>query len=331
MLNFIRCSLHRPLVSSLLAAPLVLTGLALVGTGVAGSSEANGPGSVTRSLRDVSSLVVEATVQFVSVDPRTHDTARADGFPTLGFFSYTSVDNAWHVRSYLDSDRFVGMNTEVAFDGTQRLVSRSGDNQFSVTDAGEPRSIGMALPNPLFALASWAMPVNDTNLDRAVKLSDLRSLTDAQLSIPASAWTRRVVDTVDCEVATVRGDVVYGIPYHHELVVAAGQRDRLLRIDRVSDDGVVLSRAEFDNWEPVDGAKANTSLAAQATETTLRLPRVVRLSEYRPMDGMLLHTITFQLNMLAVNGPVNDRQLWVDQAQAKLVYNADLGEFEELR
>lgn len=326
----LRCVTHRRTVSSLLAAPLVLTGLFLVGTGVAGFPTSAGPGDAVRTLRDADSLSVEATLQFISFDARTHDTATADGYPSFGTYSYRALDSAWYAKSMLDPSRFVGMDNEVAFDGEVTFVARSSGSEVSVSHAGEPRSLGMTLPNPLFALASWAIPVGDRNLDAAVKLSDLRSLDDAVLSLPDTAWTSMSVGTTVYEVARVRGDVLYGVPYTHEIVVPLGQRAEPCRIDRVGTNGQLITRFEFESWQPVDAnepAVGTEQGADQASSPSVRLPRVIRLSEYSTTNGQPVHTAVFFMESIRVNPALDAADLTIAIPTHQVVWNSDLEEF----
>ncbi|MDZ4831904.1 MAG: hypothetical protein SGJ09_17140 [Phycisphaerae bacterium] len=307
------------LISSLLAAPLVLAGSLLVGTGVAGPSTSENPGTLVRALRNAESLSVEATVEFSTIDARSYPAVASDGYPIIGHFAYSAAGKAWSATSWLDPTRFKGMDTILTYDGVQQFTAQSGSDIMSVSEAGEPGVLGMTLPNPLIALASYARPVSDANIAEQMKLSDMRKLTEEALDVPAAAWMPVTVDGVAHERATVPGSTVFGVSYVHVVTVLASKRSEPVRIERVTPNGEVLTRFSFTSWQTTDGGSA--SLGA------LRLPRHIDIEEFRPSDGASLYRVTYLVSAVHVDTPLATGPVMADVSGATHVYQTDLGRF----
>ncbi|MFO0828843.1 MAG: hypothetical protein U0572_11940 [Phycisphaerales bacterium] len=312
--------MHRRLISSLLAAPLVLAGSLLVGTGVAGPNSNPSLGDSVRTLRAAPSMAIEAIVAFITTDPSSYPAVTCDGYPTYGTYSYRANGQAWLIKSYLDSTRFKGMNSELSFDGNQEFVARSDNEIVSISEAGEPSDLGMSLPNPIFALASYARPVNDANIGSPLKLSDLKSINDGALDASTAVWVPVQVDGLSLERTVLPGDTLAGHSYAHYVYVVPGKRTEPVRVDRVIEDGTVLTRYDFTDWKTADGVPEGTPGAS-------RFPRNVKFIQYRAGDGAMLYQANYLVTKLKLGAPVATDELTVTVHASDHLYQADKGEY----
>ncbi|MDZ4755262.1 MAG: hypothetical protein SGJ11_12320 [Phycisphaerae bacterium] len=273
------------------------------------------PADVVRTLRDAESMELVATVELRSVDPSQNHCLAADGDPIGGGYAYRSLGAAWRATSWMDPNRHFALDTEVSYDGTAHSVYMNNlTGRAAIRSQGEPVDGGFSLAHPLFRLAAWAAPLDDTSAG-AFKQSELAAIAENAMAIDDAAWSEVTIDGVAYDVTVVPGAQLNGAPYTHRITTPQGLRNEPFRIEYVRSNGIPFVRLQFENWSPPDSDPAST----------VRFPRLVQFQSLDPTDGAVLVNTTYTITHLKINTPVSYSTVPVDTNEALHLYHDDLG------
>jgi hypothetical protein len=220
----------------------------------------------------ISSLSVSAAVEYL-LDPALPACGGPAGISITGTYSFSAKDQMWRSRSFLDHPEVKDLRTEVAYDGNMFQYHVLDDDVLGVSFGSDDRAAGMILPNPLFAAVQFLIPVSDTNASETERLSDIQDAA-ATANYANLSWTLDPQSRQSLEYTDLPGATHEDHAYFHRVFVLAGQRDKPVRIDRISTTGAVLTRtllskyADFGNglefptsyamilYDPASGAES---------------------------------------------------------------------------
>src|SRR5690606_3007014 len=112
----------------------------------------------------------------------------------------------------------------------------------------DDRGAGFTLPNPFYAAAQFLIPVTGDNAHKVERLSTLRAAAAATDLSPVT-WHSDVLSQQSLEYTDLPGGNHEGHDYFHRVFVLTGQRDKPVRIDRVSTTGAVLTRTLLSSYQ----------------------------------------------------------------------------------
>lgn len=195
----------------------------------------------------------------------------AVGEPIAGAFEFRATGDRWARVSLLDEEKYPGMDTVVAFDGSFYSYVMNNANVVSVSVGGPERATGMSLPNPILELGRFCAPAADENTD--LLLSRVRA---AAATAPTPI---EVTESAGATFVTTAGGAVAGVEtvLVHEYdaagllrrveqrVAGAGTRlmaiecaDHMTFMDDAGAESVWPTRVTFVGYDPATGQPAGT-------------------------------------------------------------------------
>ncbi len=241
-------------------------------------------------------------------------TDRAGTGPTAGTttvagrFEYQADHHRYRVKSQVDPAKLPGMATEFAFDGT-RFQFLHADKTLTYS-RHDPATVLPGLPNPLFQLLQFLYPLTDETQHLEVRFKDV--VSDQALSTFQKAeWTSVEDGGRKLERAEFPGGTYEGEAYVHHVFVVPGERDRPIRIDRVSESRRLTS-SEFLDYRPVRTAAGLSWW-----------PHRIVLSAFTA-TGEAAITASFSLTTLRFDEPLNDSCFEIPTERARRVWDDDM-------
>ncbi len=280
--------------------------------GHASSDSPPNPGLALSQLCAASAVRMEAMVEARTVQPAMAGGAATDGLAIDGWFAFASDGAAWRMSSGLDPERYGFGSVEASYDGVSDYALVMHESGMSyVSHDGEPDEPPPTLPNLLLELGSWTRPLNRLDSPTPPMLSQLQAIPPESLALVTGTWEAVVEDGQPRLQAFVPATSELGEPYVNRLVVAPDAPDELRAIERLTPDGQVLTRVEFDAWTTVDGWSGGP-----------RLPRLIEAYEYDP-SGLPVATIAFTILSLELEPPAAILELEADTDATPHLLDAD--------
>jgi len=234
------------------------------------------------------------------------------GQPIFGQLDHWSAADRYRVSSYVEPDRFPGMQTDVAYDGRRFQLLRS-DGTLSYSEHDSAILLPL-VPNPLLALLTFRYPLTDENYQFELRLKDVQrdrpppGFFDVEwVSIDEGGRT--------LERAEFPGGTYEGRTYVHYVYALPGHRNAPVRIERVTTDGIVMTSTEFTNYVQVDTPNGPTYWPLQVVLRAL------------DSDGSDVVKIAYQIDTIEVDAPIPDEVLVIDPQAAARIWDDDRQEF----
>jgi len=233
---------------------------------------------------------------------------------TQGTYRYSAAGDRYKIESFVNPNKYPGLNTQVAFDGGTFYLSLEPGKLLSY-GSQDHATLLPTLPNPLLQLVQFAYPETDDNSDLELHLKDVQN------NAPPAAfwnvqWVAIVENGIDLEYAEFPGGSYEGQDYVHRVYAVPGARNKPFRIDRVTADGRKLTSCEFGNYFDVPAGSGETFW-----------PRTVQMTAF-DQTGTEAGHISFVLTDLSVNQAMPANSFAISTAVVAQVWNDDLQSFE---
>lgn len=208
--------------------------------------------------------------------------------PIPDLFKYWTLGSSWKKRSQMDTIQYPGMDTSIGYDDQWYWYKMHNADTMGISQAGDDRKSGMTLPNPIFALAQWLAPTNETE---DLTISEVRSEAQQSAFERLTPWEWVEIDGQQFAAADFQGAVMDRVEYDVRVYVRefAGQPMPAI-IERVDKDGVRV-RLIFDDYE--------TFAADDGAE--MRWPMSFEFSAFDPRDGEQVGWMSMDLVQLTVS------------------------------
>ncbi len=212
--------------------------------------------------QSISSLQFEALVEASSsiafcpcdpdpvwIDPDARQAPKpreiAVGVPIQGRMEYSAAGDAYKIVSFMDPSGYPGMDTQFAYDGQHFQMLHPGGRLLTYS-AQDNATLLMTLPNPVLELIQFRYPESDENYATRLRLKDviMDQTADEFWNV---VWIEVAEEGRRLERAEFPGGTYEGREYVHHVFTAPGARNKPLRIDRVTDDGILTS-TEFSHY-----------------------------------------------------------------------------------
>lgn len=242
-----------------------------------------------------------ATVGFLGAEPCGEATS---GSAAWGAYEYWGAGDRYRIDSLVDPAVLPGMQVSVAYDGARfSLLLANGVLSIGDTDHN---TLLPTLPNPLFELLQFLVPLSDANQATVPRWVDLRAAP-----FPAIIDACAVNEGGEALVRlTLPGSVYEGRAYEHHVYVAAGAEPRVIRIERACGDDRLTS-LECSEHAPVGN---------------LLLPRRVRLTGF-DADGSVGAETEMTLTLVALGAPIDSEVFHIPFSCAARVWDDVRGQF----
>ncbi len=230
------------------------------------------------------------------------------GEPIEGAFEYRAIGDRWARVSILDEEKYPGMNTVVAFDGSFYSYTSNNAGVVSVSVGSPERTIGMSLPNPILELGRFTAPHNDENIDLLLtRIRAAATTPPAPISVTESAGSTFV---------TTSGGLTAGVEtvLMHEYDAAGLLRRVEQRI--AGSDTKLMAIECADHATFLDDA-GHASV----------WPRVVTFVGYDPATGQPAGTIVMEIVDLSLRAADAEAGAFSPNWDAARVWMDDLGNF----
>lgn len=230
-----------------------------------------------------------------------------------GTMEYWAAGDMYRLKSYMDPAKYPGMDSQVAYDGQhfQLLLNSGSLLTFSAQDNA---SVVMMLPNPLLALLQFRYPLTDANAQFRLRLKDV--INDVT---PDEFWNVNWVIVEEAgrvfERAEFPGGTYEGQPYVHHVFVEPGTQNKLVRIDRVSSEGAVLTSAEFSHYVRIDTPTGPTFW-----------PKSVILTTF-DVQGNPVAKMSFVITELSLNAAIPQEIFTISTVGVQTIWDDDLQMF----
>ena len=257
------------------------------------------------SLHLSASVKIKASSALQDCCPQPDPDPKADSDPIPGRFEYWATGDRYRISSYVDSQRYPEMQTQVAFDGQMFQLLRS-DGTLSHS-ADDTSALLPVLPNPLLELLQFCYPLSDATAQFDIRLKDVQSDGAAQ-RFDSVQWSMVREGDRSLERAILPGATYEERAYLHYVYVAPGSRHMPLRIDRVTDTGRITS-TEFFDYERVQGQGGPTFW-----------PRRIVLRAY-DSQGREAGNISFSIDHIAVDAEIRDGAFSIDPHTAQRIWD----------
>lgn len=237
---------------------------------------------------------------------------RVPGEAIFGHVGYWAADDRYRISSHVDPDRFPGMQTDIAYDGRRfQLLRSDGTLSYSGHDSAV---ILPVLPNPLLDLVQFRYPLTDENYQFAPRLKDVRNDRPPTgfFDVP---WVSVDDGGRSLERAIFPGGTYEGRSYVHQVYALPGQRHTPARIERVTEDGVMMTSAEFTDYCQLDTPSGPTYW-----------PQEVVLRAF-DSQGNEVVKMSFVLSTIEVDAEIPEEVFVISTQAAARVWDDDRREF----
>ncbi len=232
----------------------------------------------------------------------------AVGEPIVGAFEYRATGDRWARVSLLDEEKYPGMNTVVAFDGSFYSYVMNDAGVVSVSVGGPERATGMSLPNPILELGRFCAPTTDENTD--LLLSRVRA---AAVAAPTPI---EITESAGATFVTTAGGITAGV--ETVLVHEYDAAGLLRRVEqRLAETGATLMAIQC--------ADHMTFLDDAGRESVW--PTLVTFIGYDPATGQDAGTIEMEIVGLSLRAADAEAGTFSPDWDAANVWMADLGMF----
>jgi len=252
---------------------------------------------------DLYSLHADVTVLLhEQIDPRV-----TVGESIMGSYEFHCDGDKWRKRSYLDSQHYPGMNTDIAYDGEVYQYCTPEDGRVALSfDGGDERAIGVSLPNPILAL-------NQYMTAREV-LEDLDQTPSVQRAVASGANLSDLQWKAGDEPSSVRGALPAkpGGASVTNVLVLADDAQSPVRIERMVGSSL-MQRTVFSEWDDRVDQDGEVST----------WPTSIRFESYHPGSGDLVGSIEMKITEFSVTENTRPflinldemESVWVDQTE----------------
>jgi len=227
--------------------------------------------------------------------------------PIHGIYEFNCDGDKWRKRSYLDPQRYPGMNTDIAYNGEVYQYCTPEDGRVALSfGGGDERAIGVSLPNPIAALSQF---MTDTEV-----LADTDQPPRVQKSRVLDADLDTLVWRSDARSSTLRGAfpaAAVGTDGLNELVLADSARSPV-RIERMNGSRL-MQRTIFSDWNDYVDQDGKVST----------WPTTIMFESYHPGSGDLVGSIEMTIIEFSVTESTKPflinldemESVWVDQTE----------------
>ncbi len=265
---------------------------------------------VVSQFRNVEQLAVSASVEVIVHDPSEARDGVAPQTAITGVLSYYADGTRWRMNSFLDPERFAGMQTDIAWDGAQFQYFRRDAGVLDVIAGPAPEASGLCLPNPLFELLCYLQPVPDPEGGRQTRFTDLKAKASTAALLAAAPNTLVERDRRTLSRTVFPGSMHQGRAYKHHVYSRPDRPGVPLEIERVDDQGTVITRSRFDGWDEY----------ATPAGGTMLWPRSIRLEIMDP-SGRTSIEMNFSIRSIDINdsAAVPANVFVIDPGEARVV------------
>jgi hypothetical protein len=274
--------------------------------------------------QSVESIKFTATVEFRNVQPITPECVclalnAPPGTTVTGYFEYSGQGDRYRVNSYLDPEKFEGMQTQVAYDGVRFQLLLS-DGTLSLSSQDSPTILPILL-NPLLQLLQFRYPMTDDNYQYEIRLANVLNdspppefFESTRGGVPGGSRTLRR--------ATFPGGTYDGVAYEHRVYANASSLDKPIAIDRARVGGAItpdgsdaITSTEFSDYVQIDTATAPAFW-----------PLTIVMHAYNS-DGEEVASVSYKLTELLIDEELTSSDFLIDSGAAERVWDDDLGQF----
>ena len=265
---------------------------------------------VVSQFRNVNQLAVSASVEVIVHDPNDACDGVTPQTAIMGHLRYYTDGTRWRMNSFLDPAKFAGMQTDIAWDGAQFQYFRRDAGVLDVTAGPAPEASGLCLPNPLFELLCHLQPVADPEGGRQARLNDVKSKASTAALLGAAPSTPVERDRRTLSRTVFPGSTYQGRAYQHHVYSRPDRPGVPLEIERVDNQGTVITRSRFDGWDEY----------ATPAGATMVWPRSIRLEIMDP-SGRTSVEMNFSIRSIDINdsAAVPANVFLIDPSEARLV------------
>ncbi len=226
--------------------------------------------------------------------------------PIGGRFEHKAADARYHTISRVDPAHMPWMQTEVGYDGIKyQLLLSDGTLSLQPNDSASFLPI---LPNPLLQLVTFRYPLTDANTETQVRMQEIWNdqIPDSFWQV---SWSTFMDDGFMRERAVFPGGIYEGRSYVHHVIAPLSRRRTPVRIDRIDDQGKLLTRAEFSDYRVSESASGIGYW-----------PYRIVLKSYVG-DNVLAAQISYTLTELSIDQPMLDNEFVVAENHALRVWD----------
>ena len=230
---------------------LRITALAVLGAAAPAAAQP-GPDEILSQYDAITTLSLDLAVTIHMYEEEDVCEQVVSSVEIAGIMKYFADGPKVRLDSQVDQELYPGLDTAVAFDGQQFQYLVRDRSILSVeTATGVPTDEAMmTLPNPFFEIIQHFSPVTSANPGAPVQWGAIKAIA-ASATMQNATWSPITVDGRELERAILPGGTNEGDSYVHHVYVRPSQRGRPNQIDRVSDEGTLLTRSTFDNYATV--------------------------------------------------------------------------------
>jgi len=268
-----------------------------IATALAGASTSALPEAtsvdVVSQFRNVHQLALSASVEVIVYDPSEVCDGVVPQTAIMGNLRYYTDGARWRMNSFLDPAKFAGMQTDIAWDGTHFQYFRRDAGVLDVTAGPAPEASGLSLPNPIFELLCYLQPVPDPEGGRQPRLTDIKAQASTAALLGSVPNTPVQRDRRTLSRTIFPGSTYQGRAYHHHVYSRPDKPGVPLEIERVDDQGTVITRSRFDGWDEY----------ATPAGDAMVWPRSIRL-EIMDTSGRTSIEMNFSIRSIDINDSV---------------------------
>jgi len=257
---------------------------------------------------DVKSQVEVTLLPEIALQPACAIPVPADSLsvPIAGRLEFRASDARHWTLSQVDQEHMPWMSVEVAYDGTKYQLLRS-DGTLSIGPV-DSAAILPALPNPVMQLVQFRYPLNDANAATEFRLQDVWN-DQVPESFWNVSWEQIVENGFVREAAVFPGGVYEGRSYVHRVIVPVTRRRTPVRIERIDDQGNLLTSAEFSDYRKITTVSGDGWWPHRIV--------LKAFAESNVMVGQIAHTITD----LSVDATMSQESFVIDPSKAARVWD----------
>ncbi len=207
-----------------------------------------------------------------------------------GSFTYTANASLFVEESWLDPSQFPDFHTRRAYtSGGWHQYFDMASGTASLKAGGDYQQSGLVLPNPILAMTQFATPVTDANAGHQPTFIESKA---ALQSVAEPNWTLINEAGQALYKGEFPGGTYAGHQYIHIAYFSTAAEPRLIRVDRVATNGVLLTRTRFDSYRKVAGSGM--------------WPGLVIFQVFDDGNGETAGTLEMQINTIEINDPANE-------------------------
>ncbi len=254
--------------------------------------------------KTVSSLEFAADVRILLFQNSEGCSAVQPNVKIDGWVRFMSSGERYRYQCYADPARYPGIQTEVAYDGSDLQILLS--TGLLIVSSENHDTLLPTLPNPLIEWLQYAYPVDDARKDREPRWDRIH-LDPVPTGIANVDWLTELDDGVPVFKTILPGGTHEGIPYQHSILMDARGPRAASVIERRS-PARVITRSEFSHF-----------LICESADMVRVWPQKIRLKAYAD-DGGLAVIMDYELYELKIDGPTRDEDFRIPHSAASRVW-----------